>query len=98
MSGDGGALPQRVETDGLRTQYEQMRERILARDPTGEAGDLFMQRGMRSWIEAGEPRPAPRTLPAERQPTDADWKPIVPVIAGLLLRLAERSAYGAPIA
>jgi hypothetical protein len=80
--------PLKNEGDELRDQYEQMRKRILAQDPAGAASERLVQRGMRSWIESGGQVPAPPSV--EPQKTDTDWKPIVPMIAGLMLRLAEK--------
>jgi hypothetical protein len=83
-------MPPGAETDLPRVQYEQMRERILTQVHAGSESELLKQEGMRSWIEAGRQMLSPRQPSAEQQ-TDANWKPIVPIVASLLVRLAERN-------
>lgn len=83
-------MPASIDVDPPREQYEQIRERILAKIQAGWESDLLMQQGMRSWIETGGQMPAKQLSPAERQPTDANWKPMIPIVASLLVERAER--------
>jgi len=83
-------MPVIIEVDPPREQYEQMRERILAKIQAGWESDLLRRQGMRSWIENGGQMPAKQVSPAERQKTDANWKPIIPIVASLLVEMAER--------
>jgi hypothetical protein len=78
--------------DLQRAQYEQMREQILKRVQTASESDLMQQKGMRSWIEATAPRPAARPASVARQNVDTSWKPIIPIVASLLVKLVERKA------
>ena len=84
-----------AEADAPRAQYEQMREQILARVQASSASELLMQQGMRSWIEAGGQMPAKPVPSAEPQKTATHWTPIIPIVASLLVRLAERNTNGA---
>jgi hypothetical protein len=74
-------VPPGAAVDAPRARYEQLREHNLARIQTGWESDLLMQQGMRSWIEAGGPITAQPAASAKRQQTDANWQPIIPVVA-----------------
>ena len=87
-------MPSGAEVDAPRAQYEQMREQILARVQASSASYLLMQQGMRSWIEAGGQMPAKPLSSAEPSKTATNWKPIIPIVASLLVRLAERNTNG----
>jgi len=88
-----GLMPPKAEANTARAQYEQIREQNMARTQAGWESDLLIQQGMRSWIEAGGQMPSQHPAPsAEHQKTDANWKPIIPIVAGLLVGRAERNA------
>jgi hypothetical protein len=86
-------MPSGAQADLPRAQYEQMRERMVTQGHAGWESDLLKKEGLRSWIEAGRQMSGPRQPSAERQKTDAHWKPIIPMVASLLVRLAERNTH-----
>ena len=82
----------------LRERYEQIRERVL--QPTGirVGSDVAMQRGMRSWMEAGwreEISPLAPALAAGGPRVEPAFQQVVAIWAGVLVDQAERS-YGGP--
>jgi hypothetical protein len=81
----------------LRQNYEQLRQKALEQRATGIGSAMVMQRGMRSWMEAGwreEIAPASTTPTERRLEPDHAMEQMAAVWASLLLGQAERSHRG----
>lgn len=78
----------------LRDRYERMRSEVLARSPSGAETQLVAQQGMWSWMHA--------CLSTDESPPSVSdtschatvSKPMVEVLASLVIGLAERTVYG----